>query len=146
VDDALAAYLDLIGAPPDAATWPDSEFYPALLPPRVYAYLNRHAREQPGRATPARWAPYTTTERHRCYSTAGGGAIAHRALTYTEGIDFTDGDPRPVPHAWTTDPGGGVVELGPYRGDAYFGVQIPTRLYVRCVRDGMARPILPAFD
>ena len=51
----VADYLDHIGAPPDAADWPDDRFYPALVPPRVWAFLDRYAREQHGRPLPDRW-------------------------------------------------------------------------------------------
>ena len=69
---------------------------------------------------------------------------ANRALTYTEGIDLAADDPRPVPHAWTTDRHGRVVDLTTLERQSYFGIPVTTALYARCVaRDKIARPVLP---
>ena len=74
-DSVIADYLRTIGAPSDAGAWPDDRFYPALVPPRVYAFLVAHAREQHGRPLPERWERHKDARRHRCYATAGGAAL-----------------------------------------------------------------------
>src|SRR4051812_15523532 len=147
----VAEYLDALGYPPDAATWPDDDFYPIVTPPAVYAFLIAHAREQPGRKLPARWAKHRHHEPHSCYTAAGAIALRNRHVRYTEGVAF-DGDhaqhpERPVPHAWLSDSAGGVVDLSVWTtAIVYFGIPIPTRLYAECVaHDKIARPILPAL-
>ena len=72
----IADYLQSIGAPPDAGAWPDNRVYPALVPPRVYAFLVAHDREQHGRPLPARWAKHRATEPDGCYVNAAASSTA----------------------------------------------------------------------
>jgi hypothetical protein len=118
--------------------------YPSHLPERVREFVEQHGVEQPGAPVPSAWRRRRNRTPHGCYQAAGRWSVRGEA-TYTEGVALSS--VGWIPHAWLTAADGSVIDLAwDDPGETYLGVQLPTSVAARAIRQGgMFAPLLPAL-
>lgn len=128
---------------PDLKYRPDL-WYPSQLPPDIEEFVVLHGHAQPGRRVPHGWRTRRLLTPGRCYEAAGDNS-QEPGFTYTEGRALASG--KWIPHAWITDPEGGVIDLAwDDAADEYFGVVIPDDAVGRAQdKLGLFGPLLPVL-
>lgn len=128
---------------PDLRYRPDL-WYPSQLPPDIEKFVVSHGCAQTGQPVPPEWRSRRLQTPGRCYEAAGNNAFGS-GCTYTEGRALGPGGW--VPHAWITDPEGGVIDLAwDDTADEYFGVVIPDDVVGRAQNKlGLYGPLLPVL-